>query len=663
MGCAVSDKPEAGSGSVTSSTSFVGASWDWKRIHSSCCGVFMPLDKCPHNRFSLRVSTTVRHFVLLTVVTHLGACASEAHEPQSASGTDTAELTSIAPTTAPAPSSVGLTTDVDGSGGFEATVTSSDPTTTNISNSSPVATDADTGEPTGISESTTPAESATPQPPRTSVHFEPASGTFFETETVTMEIDGERPIYYTLDGSLPNETSSLYDGPLVLGETAMVRTFVPATDGTNAATYGAQTYVQLRSDAVDFTSNLPVVVLERHRDVPLEITSNDLRPSSVLVFEPGADGRAHLLGEATLGVRAGVRVRGAFSRYFPQVSYAVETWDAATDEDAPVSFVQMPVESDWVLSAPSEMDRALMRNRFAMDVSRKLGHYASRAQFVEVFLVDNEETASLGMSDYVGVYTALEKIKRDKSRVDVQSLGVTDLADVSVTGGYAFRIDREQDFSAGGYDFGWVYPDPEEMALTERAVQVDYLRGYLTEFFDCLGSPGFVHPETAKHYSEYIQVESWIDHNLMTALTKNVDGLRLSAYFYKQRNERIVAGPVWDFDRSLGTPHDARAVRPDEWAMGDGTDPLNWGFWHDLFADPEFAEAYWNRWDELRQGAFSVEQLVVMIDGYEAELTEARGRHFERWQELPPFESAEYEVELIREWLAERVAWIDAQRP
>ncbi len=646
---------------MTSPTSFVIARCDWKRIHSSCCGVFMPLDKCPHTRFSPRVSTTVRHFMLLTVVSHLGACASEAGEPHSASGTDTVEPSTTATTTAPASSLVGLTTD--SSVGFEATVTSSEPTRTGISTSSQVTIETDGGEPTGVSESAASSESVTPTMPRTSVHFEPAGGTFFETETVTLQIDGERSIYYTLDGTLPNENSTLYDGPLVLGETAMVRTFVPATDGTSAGTYGAQTYVALRSDAVDFTSNLPVVVLERHRDVPLEITSNDLRPSSVLVFEPGADGRAHLLGEATLGVRAGVRVRGAFSRYFPQVSYAVETWDAAADEDDPVSFVQMPVESDWVLSAPSEMDRALMRNRFAMDVSRKLGHYASRAQFVEVFLVDNEETASLGMSDYVGVYTALEKIKRDKSRVDVHSLSTTDLADVAVTGGYAFRIDREQDFSAGGYDFGWVYPEPEEMALPERGAQVDYLQGYLTEFFDCLGSPGFVHSQTAKHYSEYVDVESWIDHNLMTALTKNVDGLRLSAYFYKERSERIVAGPVWDFDRSLGTPHDARAVRPDEWAMGDGTDPLNWGFWHDLFGDPEFAEAYWNRWDELRQGAFSIEQLVAMIDAYEAELTEARVRHFERWQELPPFDSAEYEVELIREWLAERVSWIDEQRP
>ncbi len=178
-----------------------------------------------------------------------------------------------------------------------------------------------------------------------------------------------------------------------------------------------------------------------------------------------------------------------------------------------------------------------------------------------------------------------------------------------------------------------------------------------------MSNDNFVNAVTEKHYSEYIDVDSFIDHNLVTALTKNVDGLRLSAYFYKQRDQRVVAGPVWDFDRSLGTPHDERAVGADEWASDDGTDPLSWGFWDSLFRDPTFAEAYWDRWDELRSSTFELDHLLAIIDEYEAELTEARVRHFERWQELPPMENEEYEVELIRTWLAERVVWIDAQRP
>ena len=55
----------------------------------------------------------------------------------------------------------------------------------------------------------------------------------------------------------------------------------------------------------------------------------------------------------------------------------------------------------------------------------------------------------------------------------------------------------------------------------------------------------------------------------------------------------LVAGPLWDFDRSSGTPFDddysaAARREPREWARGDGTHPLRWGFWGRLFADPAF---------------------------------------------------------------------------
>ena len=35
-------------------------------------------------------------------------------------------------------------------------------------------------------------------------------------------------------------------------------------------------------------------------------------------------------------------------------------------------------------------------------------------------------------------------------------------------------------------------------------------------------------------------------------MTKNIDGFRLSTYFYKDRNGKITMGPVWDYNLSLG---------------------------------------------------------------------------------------------------------------
>jgi hypothetical protein len=187
--------------------------------------------------------------------------------------------------------------------------------------------------------------------------------------------------------------------------------------------------------------------------------------------------------------------------------------------------------------------------------------------------------------------------------------------------------------------------------------------GFLDDFFEALRSDDFVSQRTGLHYSEMIDRAQWIDHNLLVALTKNVDGLRFSAYFSKQRNGPLVAGPIWDFDRSMGTPYDEIATEPNEWASGDGTKPLEQLFWGDLFEDPEFERAYWQRWNELVEGQFGVASLVARIDGYEDELSEARTRHFERWPEYETEGGPAGEVQILRDWFRARVEWISEQSP
>jgi hypothetical protein len=101
-------------------------------------------------------------------------------------------------------------------------------------------------------------------------------------------------------------------------------------------------------------------------------------------------------------------------------------------------------------------------------------------------------------------------------------------------------------------------------------------------------------------FRAFVDVESWYDHNLLNVLTINVDALRLSAFFFKDRDKKLEMGPIWDFDRAEGTSRgDTRPWNPRSWlgiGADGGTDFFNGvsraGFnnpWYGrMFLDPDF---------------------------------------------------------------------------
>ena len=529
------------------------------------------------------------------------------------------------------------------------------------------------GAPGGGPPSTWVDEVPVPTPPPIAdnqVVFDPPGGTFAGSQLVKLSARAPGAvIHFTPDGSLPTRASAVYRTPVMLAETAILRALVA---GTGAAAAGdgpvsAAAYVRLTDDVRGFTSNLPIILLHTHRSGVLQLLAAPLVPGSASVFEPSAQGRATLLGPATLSMRAGVRIRGNSSRAFPQRSYAFELREPGAEpgpnDDTARVVARLPADSDFALVAPSYIDRSLVRTAVGFTLSNDAGQYAPRVRMVEVFLT--ESGGATGMRDYLGVFTLTEKIKRGKDRVNVQKLDPAATSGPGITGGYIFRIDHEQrHFTAGGTFFGFVYPEWEELQLPSRAPQVGYLTGHMQEFFEAIARPDFKHPRTGKHYGEYIDVPSFIDNNLLNALLKNVDAFRFSTYFYKDRERPVKAGPLWDIDRSAGTTHDdgGRTVNPEEWARGDAAHPLTYGWWGRLFADPSFKTAHARRWDELTRGPLSVARIHATVDRFAAVVTEAEKRHNARWPVMPPMGGAHAEeIRLLKVWFAARVAWMSAQ--
>ena len=157
----------------------------------------------------------------------------------------------------------------------------------------------------------------------------------------------------------------------------------------------------------------------------------------------------------------------------------------------------------------------------------------------------------------------MEKIKRNEDRVNIKKLEDCDSTEPAITGGYIFKKDKGQStdvtFSTSreGHQLAFVEPD------TPNPQQQAWLDSHLDEFENVLHGSNFADPITG--YARYIDLQSFIDTHLWVEIFKNIDGFRLSSYFYKDRGRRITASPVWDYNLSLGNANYLEGQNPTGW--------------------------------------------------------------------------------------------------
>ena len=409
-------------------------------------------------------------------------------------------------------------------------------------------------------------------------------------------------------------------------------------------------YILSAPDAIAVESTLPLVVLTTFGQ---RIIPNDLTPAHLHITVPPPEGATSISGTVDFSGEIGIKTRGSSTGGRAKASFSLELW-GTRQEDTDASLLGMPSDSDWVLYGPYNFDRALMRNSFIYELSNQIGRYAPRTRFCEVLL--NRGAGTLTAENYYGIYVLMEKIKRGEERVDVATLRTGDLEEPAISGGYILKIDRadpgDVGFSAGGQSLKWVEPKEEEMRL--RPAQALWIQRYVDSFGLALGGVNFDDP--ASGYAQFIDVDAWIDHHIMNVFTKNPDAFVLSAYFHKNRGGKLVAGPIWDFDRAMGANDDARSADPTGWSVRFR------GWWIRLFDDPAFVDRYVKRWKQLRGGPFSTPNLHAIVDGMAAELAASQARNSARW---PLAGNAggwrEGQVERLKTWLADRARWIDGE--
>ena len=361
----------------------------------------------------------------------------------------------------------------------------------------------------------------------------------------------------------------------------------------------------------------------------------------------------------------GIEVRGSTSQMFPKKSYGLELHDAA-GEDVSASILGMPEEEDWILYAPYS-DKTLIRNVLTMTLDASLGHYSPRCRFVELFL----------NNQYQGVYVMMEKIKRDKNRVDLSKLKEDDLTGEDLTGGYLLKIDKTTGSGGSGWTsaylnsaykrtfFQYEYPKPEDI----QPAQKSYIQNYMNLLEKSLDENNF---DGENGFRQLADEASFIDFFIINELTKNVDGYRLSTFLYKDKNEKVTLGPIWDFNLAYGNADYYNGVATSGFQFEADLQQDDWQvpfWWEILFDNNEFRAQLKERWSDLRAQALSDDRIDLVVDSLTTLLADAQTRNFAKWPVLDEYVwpnayvgySYAAEISWIDEWIDKRMSWLDTK--
>ncbi|MCF6287222.1 MAG: CotH kinase family protein [Candidatus Hydrogenedentes bacterium] len=396
----------------------------------------------------------------------------------------------------------------------------------------------------------------------------------------------------------------------------------------------------------------------------------------VIDNDTGAANRPTLTG-ANLTTPIAIERRGFSTQTFPKASWGFEVRDE-NDADANAVLLGMPSEEDWVLYGPW-MDRSLIRNVFGYEVWGALGWYTPRTRFCEVYLRD--DPADSLEASYEGLFVLAEKVKRDRDRVNITKLGPDDNAEPEITGGYLMEMRRPDRLDesevaieiAEGFVLTPVSPNSNRIT----SAQVAWFTEHITAFETALFAANFRDPVFG--YAPFIDIDSFIDYMLLQELFKNRDAFHSSTFLYKDREDVIHMGPIWDLNIAMGYFSFQGIEGTSGWLLTDYDGPISRSPWTErLLQDPDFAERYAARWTEIRREFLSTAKINNRIDAIVAQLDTAQARQFIRWPSLgmtllpdinflmfigPHPDSYQGEILFLKNWLQDRAGWMDAHMP
>lgn len=351
---------------------------------------------------------------------------------------------------------------------------------------------------------------------------------------------------------------------------------------------------------------------------------------------------------------ATVRLRGNASMGFKKKPYRIKFEKKHHVFGSPAS------AKKWTL-INNYGDKTLMRNILAFETSRRLDmEYTPFCQAVDVFL----------NGEYKGCYQLCDQIERDKDRVAVEKMDSSCISGEELTGGYFVEVDayaQGEDnyfYSDRGNPVTIKYPSSKDI----MPEQTNYIRNHFNTMERSLFAYNFATP---MGYRRYLDLDSFLRFFIVGEFTGNTDTF-WSMNLYKHRgDEHFYVGPVWDFDLAFENDNRTNPICSHSdyvYTFGSAAGNMKSFASRIVKNDNAARDAMLKIWSTARKTrGMNVDSFIDFVNRTASELNESQRLNFIRWPILNEFVhqnwqvagTYEGEVEIIRNYVKERFAWLD----
>ena len=455
------------------------------------------------------------------------------------------------------------------------------------------------------------------------IEFSDEGGFYKEEVILEMRAPGAK-IYYTTDGSLPSESSKLYDFPLLITETTVIR--AKAYKGKKESEVYGHTYFLneptstfptvsisiapwvLFDPEVGLFMNGPGVIDSLWRKPGANFWSKSEKIVNTEIFETD--------GQCVFRSQTGFRLFGGMSRLFPQKSIVIVSRDEYGEKRIKHKIFgkKNPSKFKFIVlrNSGSDWGKTHFRDAFMTDL---VNHWDLEKQ--------TDRPAHVYINGkYWGIYHIREKINR-------------------------YFIETHWGYHKDSIDL------IEHKLTRRRGSQKHYQRmlGFL-EDNDMSRLENYAYIQTQ------MEIDNFMDYKIAQIFYDNVDAGGNIKYWRPQTADGRWRWILYDTDWGFGL-HSATAYKHNSLAFHTEPEGPNWPnppwstfILRKLLDNEEFRQTFINRFSDHLNYSFHPQRVLTYIDKHYRQIKPEIPRHFERWRLSR--ENWEKQVQIMRTFAKER---------